>query len=80
VMQASKDAPEFKGALDVVFNGTLEGNTWSLAHAPEAQTVLIKTYLRQEGVVAIPAAAVVKTVTARIWQGNTVKSTQTIPF
>jgi cell shape-determining protein MreC len=78
VMQATKNAPEFKGSLDVTFSGTLDGRPWSVVHGSGAQAVLIKSYLRQEGVVTIPPAAVVKTVTARVLQGGTVKSTQTI--
>jgi cell shape-determining protein MreC len=78
VMQATKNAPEFKGVLDVTFSGTLEGRPWSVVHPTGAQAVLIKSYLRQEGVVNIPSAAVVKTVTARVLQGSTVIATHTI--
>jgi hypothetical protein len=78
VMQATKNAPEFKGTMDVIFSGTLEGRPWSVAHGSGGHTVLIKSYLRSEGVVNIPQDAVVKTVTARVLQGATVISTQTI--
>lgn len=78
IMQPVKNAPEFKGVFDVTFSGNLDGQPWSMAHASKSQDVVIKSYLRQEGVVVVPAAAVVKTVTARILQGNTVKSVQTI--
>jgi hypothetical protein len=78
VMQAAKNAPAFEGSLGVTFSGILEGKPWSMAQAPESQPVQVKTYLRQEGVVLVPPAAVVTTVTARIWQGNTVKSMQTL--
>jgi hypothetical protein len=78
VIQAARHAPEFQGTLDVVFGGTLEGKSWTMAQASEPQAVKIKSYLRQEGVLVVPAAAVVKTATARIWQGNTVKSTHTL--
>jgi len=78
MIQAKKNAPDFKGTLEVLFAGTLDGKPWSLAQAPAPQQVLIKSYLRQEGVVEIPPAAVVKTVTARILQDGTVKSAQTL--
>jgi hypothetical protein len=78
ILQASKNAPEFKGMMDVTFSGTLDEKPWTMAHAPQSQAVQIKSYLRQEGLAAIPPAAVVKTVTARILQGNTVRSVQTI--
>ena len=76
MIQAQKNAPDFKGLLEVAFAGTLDGKPWSVAHAPAPQSVLIKNYLRQEGVVDVPAQAVVKTVTARILQGGVVKSVQ----
>lgn len=78
MIQASKNAPEFKGALEITFTGTLEGKPWSMAHAAAPQAVLIRSYLRQEGIVAIPPLAVVKIVTAKILQGGAVKSVQTV--
>jgi cell division septum initiation protein DivIVA len=78
MIQAEKNAPEFKGALEVTFTGTLDGKPWSALQAPQAQSVLIKGYLRQEGMVDVPSQAVVKTVTAKIFQGNAVKVLHTI--
>lgn len=78
MIQASKNAPEFKGALEITFTGTLDGKPWSMAHASVPQAVLIRSYLRQEGIVAIPPLAVVKIVTAKILQGGAVKSVQTV--
>lgn len=78
LIQALKNAPDFKGTLELSFVGTLDGKPWSLGPAPAAQSVLIKSYLRQEGVVDVPAQAVVKTVTAKILQGGVVKSVQTL--
>ncbi|MFW2356009.1 DUF6776 family protein [Hydrogenophaga sp.] len=77
MMQATKNAPDFKGALQITFTGTLDGKPWSLAQAPSPQPVLIKGYLRLEGIVDVPAQAVVKNVTAKILQGNSVRSVQT---
>lgn len=78
MIQAMKNAPDFRGALEITFAGTLEGKPWSLSQAPTPQPVVIKSYLRQEGVVDVPPGAVVKTVTARILQGSVVKSVQTL--
>jgi len=78
MIQASKNAPEFKGALEITFTGTLDGKPWSMAHASVPQAVLIRSYLRQEGIVAIPPLAVVKIVTAKILQGGAVKSVQIV--
>ena len=77
MIQATKNAPDFRGVLEVTFAGTLEGKPWSAVQAPSPQPVLIKGYLRQEGLVDVPEQAVVKTVTARILQGGVVKSVQT---
>ncbi|MGX5652223.1 DUF6776 family protein [Hydrogenophaga borbori] len=77
MIQAARNAPDFKGALEIVFTGTLAGKPWSAKHAPAPQPVLVKGYLRQEGVVDLPAQAVVKTVTAKLLQGSAVRSVQT---
>ena len=77
MMQATKNAPDFKGALQITFTGTLDGKPWSLAQAPAPQPVLIKGYLRLEGIVDVPAQAMVKNVTAKILQGSSVRSVQT---
>jgi len=78
MIQAQKNAPDFKGSLEVAFTGTLDGKPWTVSQAPVPQSVLIKSYLRQEGVVDVPAQAVVKTVTAKILQSGVVKSVQTL--
>jgi hypothetical protein len=65
-----EERTDFKGQLEISFSGTLDGRPWSLQHASTPQTVLIKGYLRQEGLVDVPPQAVVKTVSARILQGR----------
>lgn len=76
MIQAAKNAPDFKGTLEVTFSGKLAGKPWSVRQAPAPQPVLIKGYLRMEGVVAVPEQAVVENVTAKILQGNSVRSMQ----
>lgn len=76
MIQASKNAPDFKGALEVTLAGTLAGKPWVATSAPAPQPVLIKGYLRMEGVVDVPAQAVVENVTAKILQGSSVRSMQ----
>ncbi|WP_300660349.1 DUF6776 family protein [Hydrogenophaga sp.] len=77
MMQAVKNAPDFKGGLEITFTGTLEGQPWSMAHSPTPQAVLVKGYLRLEGIVDVPPSAMVKNVTARVMQGGSVRSVQT---
>ncbi len=76
MMQPSKNAPDFRGALEVTFIGTLAGKPWSAKSAPAPQPVLIKGYLRMEGIVDVPEQAVVENVTAKILQGSSVRSMQ----
>lgn len=78
MIQAAKNAPDFKGTLELSFVGSLDGKPWTMRPSPAAQPVLIKSYLRQEGVVDLPPQAVLKTVTAKIVQGGVVKSVQTL--
>lgn len=78
IIQALKNAPDFKGTLELALVGTLDGKPWTLSATPTAQPVLVRSYLRQEGLVDVPAQAVVKTVTAKILQGGAVKSVQVL--
>lgn len=77
MIQAKKNAPEFKGTLEISFTGTQDGKPWSTAGAPRTRAVVIRGYLREEGVVDVPPTAVVKTVTVRLLQGGSVRLVQT---
>lgn len=78
MIQAMKNAHDFRGTLEITFAGTLDGKPWATTQAPEPQSILIQSYLRLEGLVDVPVQAVVKTVTAKILQGGAVKSVQTL--
>ena len=41
MIQAEKNAPEFKGTLELSFAGTLDGKAWTRGPAPTVQPVLI---------------------------------------
>lgn len=75
VMQPLKQAPEFRGRLELRLEGVLQGKPWSLSIP--AQDVVLKQYLRVEGQVDVPPQAVLKTVTARLMQDDKVLSTET---
>lgn len=77
MIQPGRRAPEFRGSLEISFAGTLAGKPWTAKQAPAPQAVLVKGYLRQEGVVELPAQAEIKSVTAKVLQGNAVRSVQT---
>jgi hypothetical protein len=78
VIQASKNAPQFNGLLELTFSGTVDGKSWTAALPGGAQAVKISQYGRLEGVFEIPSRAVVSTVTARVLEGSLVRSTQSI--
>ncbi len=76
VIQPGRQTPDFKGTLEISMSGTLGGQPWTLS-TPVRQPVSIRRYLRQEGMIPVPAQVSVKSVTARVLQGTTVRSTQT---
>jgi hypothetical protein len=78
VMQPARNAPEFNGRLELVLVGTSHGKPWSETRAAEAQPLRLRQYRRLEGSLALPAGAVVKTVTARVLEGAKVRATHTL--
>jgi DNA-binding protein YbaB len=76
VIQASKNAAEFNGKIELTFTGQLAGKPWT-ATLPQ-QVVKVKQYGRLEGVFEVPAQVVVKGVSARILEGTAVRATQSI--
>ncbi|MFN4117585.1 DUF6776 family protein [Acidovorax sp.] len=78
VIQAARNAPDFNGKLELVLTGTQDGKAWTQTQPPQGQPLQVKQYRRIEGVLNLPANAVVKTVTARVLDGTTVRTTQTM--
>jgi hypothetical protein len=78
VIQPVRDAPVFNGKLEITFSGTLAGKPWSLGLAGGPQTLQFKQYRRVEGVLDVPAQAVVQTITARLIEGTVTRSVQVI--
>lgn len=78
VIQPVKNAPEFKGRLELTFNGTLNGKPWATGLPGGAPALQFKQYRRLEGVLDLPPMAVVKTVTAKLLEGTVVRSVQTV--
>lgn len=76
VLQAARNAPEFSGRLEIVLTGTLAGAPWTQAQPPGGLPLQLRQYRRMEGVASIPPGAVVKTVTARVLEGDAVRSVQ----
>jgi hypothetical protein len=72
-----KNAPEFKGRLELVVAGTRDGKSWSQTLAGEGQALQLRQFRRMEGVIDLPLRTVVKTITARVLEGAVVHATQT---
>lgn len=78
VIQPRKNPPEFSGRLELTFTGLQDGKPWTSALPGGAQTVKLKQYGRLEGVIALPPATVIKSVSARVMEGTVTKAQQSI--
>lgn len=78
VIQPEKNAAEFNGQLTLDLAGTLGGKPWLSAAAAGTQKIQLRQYRRMEGVIDLPPQAVVKSVTAKVVDGNSTRAVQTI--
>jgi hypothetical protein len=78
VIQASKNAPEFTGRLELSFSGTLNGRPWVGALTEGPRAVTVRQYGRFDGEFELPAQVVLKLVSAKVSDASGVKSTQSI--
>lgn len=78
LIQPRKNPSEFNGRLELTFAGLQDGKPWSSALPGAAQTVRLKQYGRLEGVIALPPATMVKSVSARVMEGSATKAQQSI--
>lgn len=76
VIQASKNAAEFSGRLELSFSGTLGGKPWATSLPGGSQSFSIRQYGRLQGVLEVPTQVVVKSVVARVLEGNVLRATQ----
>jgi len=79
VIQPVKNAPEFRGKLQMSIVGTLDGKPWRLElPAAGAQPLQFRQYRRIEGMVDLPPQAVVKNVSAKVMEGAATRAVQSI--
>lgn len=78
VIQPVRDAPVFNGKLELIVSGTLAGKPWTTGLSGGAQALQFKQYRRLEGILDVPAQAVVQTITARLIEGTVTRSVQAI--
>jgi hypothetical protein len=76
VIQASKNAVAFNGRLELSFSGLQNGKPWTATLPGGPQAFSVKQYGRLEGVFEVPAQVLVKTLVAKVLEGNTVRATQ----
>lgn len=69
VIQPVKNAPEFRGQLEVSMSGTRDGKPWAMDLPGGAQPLQLRQYRRAEGAIDLPPGAVVKNVTAKVVEG-----------
>ncbi len=77
VSQPGKNAPEFRGKLQLSVAGTLAGKPWSL-DLPATDDLRFRQFRRLEGMAGLPEQAVVKTVSARVVEGTATRAVQSI--
>ncbi len=78
VIQPVKDAPTFNGKLELTFTGTQAGKTWTMSLLGGAQALQFKQSRRIEGVLDLPPLTMVKTLSARVIEGTSVRAVQTL--
>jgi len=78
VIQSGKNPAEFDGRLELTLNGVSAGKPWAAALPNGALALKVKQYGRFKGVYPLPAQTVVKSITAKVFQGTTLRATQTI--
>lgn len=76
VIQASKNASEFSGELEMTFSGMLNGKPWTATLPNGVLPLKIKQYGRLEGIFEVPAQVQVKGVIAKVLEGGGVRSSQ----
>ncbi len=79
VIQPVKNAPEFRGKLEMSVGGTLAGKPWMMElPAGGVQPLQFRQYRRVEGMVDLPALAVVKNVSAKVVEGTATRAVQSV--
>jgi hypothetical protein len=74
VIQPLKNAPEFKGKLELTFSGLLNGKPWTMSLPGGSVPLQLTQYKRAEGLVNLPPQVIVKAVSAKVLDGNTSKA------
>ena len=80
IMQPAARATEFTGRLEITVDGLQNGKPWTTVLPGGLQALQLRQYRRLEGLIDVPAQTVVKTVTAKVFEGNNIRAVQTFKF
>jgi len=78
VIQGAKNPPQWDGQLELVFIGTSAGKPWTGRLPAGVVPIKVKQYGRLQGLFAVPAQTVVKSVTVRLVQGAMVRAQRSV--
>lgn len=78
VIQSGKNVGELSLRLELMFTGLQGGKPWSMPLADGPIGFKIRQYGRLEGELDLPAQTQIRSVTAKVMDGSTVRATQTI--
>jgi len=78
VIQPVKNAPEFRGKLELNLSGMQDGKPWNMSLPGGGQPLQFRQYRRLEGVLELPPQVVVKNVSARVVEGTVSRAVQTV--
>jgi hypothetical protein len=78
VIQPDKNAPEFRGKLELSVSGTQGGKPWMMQLPGGAMALQFRQYQRLEGMMDLPPAAVVRNVSAKVLEGTATRAVQSI--
>ena len=76
LIQSQRNAPEFKGNLELVFVGSLNGKPWSATLPAGPKAIQFTQFGRFQGVLELPAQVVVKSLSVKVMDGSVVRATQ----
>ena len=78
VMQSGKKVSDFNGRLEVSVSGQLQGKPWSMDLPEGPKALAFAQYGRLQGVLTVPAQAMIKLLTVKVMEGEQIKATQSV--
>jgi len=77
LIQAKKNPAEFSGRIEVAFVGVLNGRPWTgPGSGPDGVPVKLGQYGRIEGFYDVPPQVLIKSLTVKLFEGGTLRATQ----